>query len=197
MNVRNSKETILNQAIIIFGKLGFHKTTMADIADASQKGRRTIYTYFKNKEDVYEAVVEREIDKILNSLKTEMDGAGRVDEKFSRYVNLRIRSILQLTQKYDALKVAFLNNYRWVEKIREKLDLEEKVILTLLFQNATKFNSLFTDNVDTTVKNITLVIKGIELMLIREDDEETTAIQIKNLQQLLLNGLITRKQEYQ
>lgn len=197
MNVRNSKETILNQAIIIFGKLGFHKTTMADIADASQKGRRTIYTYFKNKEDVYEAVVEREIDKILNSLKTEMDGAGRADEKFSRYVNLRIRSILQLTQKYDALKVAFLNNYRWVEKIREKLDLEEKVILTLLFQNATKFNSLFTDNVDTTVKNITLVIKGIELMLIREDDEETTAIQIKNLQQLLLNGLITRKQEYQ
>lgn len=192
MNVKNSKETILNQALTIFGKLGFHKTTMADIADAAQKGRRTIYTYFKNKEEVYEAVVEREIDKILLNLKQEMEGTGKMDEKFSSYVNLRIRSILKLTKNYNALKIAFINNYKWVEKIREKLDTEEKIMLTQLLINASDLNLFLIENVESTVKNITLIIKGVEFMLIKEDNDELTNLQITNLQHILLKGLITR-----
>lgn len=39
---------------------------MNDIAIAAEKGRRTIYTYFKNKRDIYNAVVETESDKVLS-----------------------------------------------------------------------------------------------------------------------------------
>ncbi len=192
MNTKNSKETILNQALAIFGSLGFHKTTMADIANASKKGRRTIYTYFKNKEDVYEAVVEREIDKILISLKEEAESTQAIHIIFENYINSRIRAILELTNKYDALKIAFINNYRWVEKIREKLDKEEYVILTQLLTKA-KADQLFVfDDIDSYVKNLSLIIKGIEFMLIKEDNKEITALQIKNLNQLLLNGLLAR-----
>jgi AcrR family transcriptional regulator len=195
MNIKNSKETILNQALAIFGKLGFHKTTMADIADASKRGRRTIYTYFKNKEEVYEAVVGREIDKILLNLKAGLEGTDPIDEKFSKYIEYRIHAIIALTKDYDALKVAFINNYRWVEKIREKLDFEEKKILTQLLQNASDQKYFAIENIETSVKNITLLIKGVEFMLVIDDGDESTTIQIKNLQYLLLNGLKTRKQD--
>ena len=54
--VRNSKDTIVAVALKVFGRLGVYKTTMNDIARAAKKGRRTIYQYFKSKEEVYEAI---------------------------------------------------------------------------------------------------------------------------------------------
>jgi AcrR family transcriptional regulator len=193
MNPKSSKETILNEALVIFGKLGFHKTTMADIANASNRGRRTIYTHFKTKEEVYEAVVEREIDKILLTLKSKMESYDSIDEKLSQYINYRISSIIQLTKQYDALKEAFVNNYSWVEKIRKKLDEEEKIMLTQLLRNGSETSYFRIENLDIAVKNSSLIIKGFEFMLIKEDTHETTLDQINNLQKLLLNGLKTRK----
>ncbi len=42
---------------------------MNDIALASKKGRRTLYTYFKSKEDIYMAVVESELDILSDIMK--------------------------------------------------------------------------------------------------------------------------------
>ena len=105
---------------------------MADIAEASKRGRRTIYTYFKNKEEVYEAVIDREINRLIDELKLEIDSTESVSEKLSNYLNSRIRAIIELTNKYDALRIAFLSNYKWVEKIRQTLDREENKIITKL-----------------------------------------------------------------
>ncbi|RLD71638.1 MAG: hypothetical protein DRJ10_19285 [Bacteroidetes bacterium] len=190
MNLKNSKEAILNEALNTFGRLGFQKTTMADIAEASKRGRRTIYTYFKNKEEVYEAVIEREINRMIDKLKLEIDSTESVNEKLLNYLNSRIRAIIELTNNYDALRTAFLSNYKWVEKIRQTLDKEESKILTKLLKLGKTEQVFIVDDLNTSVKNITLIIKGIEYMLIKENNEETTILHIKNIQQLLLKGLL-------
>ena len=41
---------------------------MNDIATASDKGRRTIYTYFKSKREIFNAVIESETDDLLRNL---------------------------------------------------------------------------------------------------------------------------------
>ena len=57
----------------IFAKNGVDDTTMNDIAVASKKGRRTLYTYFKSKEDIYIAVVESELE-LLSFYTRKMNG---------------------------------------------------------------------------------------------------------------------------
>ena len=47
---------------------GIANTTMNDIAKASGKGRRTLYTYFKSKDDVYYAVIESELERLSDKL---------------------------------------------------------------------------------------------------------------------------------
>ena len=47
----------------LFAMNGMENTTMNDIALASKKGRRTLYTYFKSKEDIYYAVIESELER--------------------------------------------------------------------------------------------------------------------------------------
>ena len=60
-----TRERLLDVARQLFASNGVERTTMNDIATASDKGRRTIYTYFKNKKEIYDAVIEREADAIV------------------------------------------------------------------------------------------------------------------------------------
>ena len=60
MTVSKTKAKLVDVARQLFAKMGVENTTMNDIALASKKGRRTLYTYFKSKEDIYLAVVESE-----------------------------------------------------------------------------------------------------------------------------------------
>ena len=52
----------------LFAKNGVANTTMNDIALASGKGRRTLYTYFSSKEAVFYAVIESELERLSDKL---------------------------------------------------------------------------------------------------------------------------------
>ncbi len=62
MTVSKTKAKLVDVARQLFAKMGVENTTMNDIALASKKGRRTLYTYFKSKDEIYLAVVESELD---------------------------------------------------------------------------------------------------------------------------------------
>ena len=53
-----TRDKLIDIARQLFAHKGIENTTINDIAIAAEKGRRTIYTYFKNKRDIYNAVVE-------------------------------------------------------------------------------------------------------------------------------------------
>ena len=58
MTVQRTRAQLVDVARQLFAKKGVEETTMNDIAVASKKGRRTLYTYFKSKDQIYLAVVE-------------------------------------------------------------------------------------------------------------------------------------------
>ena len=49
MAVSKTKAKLVDVARQLFAKMGVENTTMNDIALASKKGRRTLYTYFNSK----------------------------------------------------------------------------------------------------------------------------------------------------
>ena len=53
MALIKTRNKLVDVARQLFAKRGLDNTTMNDIAAASGKGRRTLYTYFKNKEEIY------------------------------------------------------------------------------------------------------------------------------------------------
>lgn len=63
--VLKTRDRLIEVARQLFARKGIENTTMNDIASASDKGRRTIYTYFKNKRDIFNAVIEQETDKLM------------------------------------------------------------------------------------------------------------------------------------
>jgi len=72
--ILRNRTVILRSARDLFHKKGFYGTTMEDIAQQSGFDRRTIYNHFKNKEDVFAALISSiltDIDAVFNDISAE------------------------------------------------------------------------------------------------------------------------------
>lgn len=82
MTVLKTRAKLVDVARQLFAKKGVEDTTMNDIAQASKKGRRTLYTYFKSKEQIYMAVVESELEMLSDQLEKTATKPISPDQKF-------------------------------------------------------------------------------------------------------------------
>ncbi|MGI6385836.1 MAG: TetR family transcriptional regulator [Desulfomonilia bacterium] len=78
--VRRKRQILRNKTVILrssrelFHKKGFYGTTMEDIAEYSGFDRRTIYNHFKNKEDIFSALISgilTEITAVFDEIESE------------------------------------------------------------------------------------------------------------------------------
>jgi AcrR family transcriptional regulator len=64
------KEKIVDAALVTFSKNGYDRTRMDDIAEAANVSKGTLYLYFKNKEELFYAISERNIRELKEQLST-------------------------------------------------------------------------------------------------------------------------------
>lgn len=118
--VSKTRERLLDVAHQLFTSNGVERTTMNDIATASDKGRRTIYTYFKNKKEIYEAVIERESEAIVMKLRNVVSSGIDPESKLRRFLEARF-DIVEETIRESATSqlISYLTlDYKRLEKIR-------------------------------------------------------------------------------
>ena len=72
------KKRLIDIAEQVFFKKGFDGTTMPMIADAAGYNKRTIYLYFKDKEELFLAVVLRGLKRLYECLRTVNKATGSV-----------------------------------------------------------------------------------------------------------------------
>ena len=68
MSVLKTRELLVDVARQLFAKNGFESTSMNDIAVAANKGRRTLYTYFNSKDEIYLAVIQTELERLYHRM---------------------------------------------------------------------------------------------------------------------------------
>jgi TetR/AcrR family transcriptional regulator, repressor for uid operon len=64
------KERIMQSAMENFSKKGFDRTRMEDIAAAAGIAKGTLYLYFKDKEDLFYAICDHNLEGLRNQLST-------------------------------------------------------------------------------------------------------------------------------
>ncbi len=77
-------EEIISAARTIFMDKGYNDTTMLDIAEESELSRRTLYLYFKSKEEISFALMYEAFQKLYKRLLASCEGGGSALEKISR-----------------------------------------------------------------------------------------------------------------
>lgn len=117
--VLKTRDRLIEVARQLFARKGIENTTMNDIASASDKGRRTIYTYFKNKRDIFNAVIEQETDKLMETLRMILDKPISPAEKLSMYIECRFETMREIVSRNGSLKAGFFRDVRKVDRARK------------------------------------------------------------------------------
>jgi TetR/AcrR family fatty acid metabolism transcriptional regulator len=75
------KGQILEAAISVFSRLGFHRARMEDVARESGMAKGTLYLYFQSKDALIGALLERIFGRGRRDLEASLAGEGRASER--------------------------------------------------------------------------------------------------------------------
>lgn len=192
--VSKTREKFIEVARQLFARKGIENTTMNDIASASDKGRRTIYTYFKSKRDIFNAVIERETDKLLESLRQIADMPGNPEEKLRQYVACRFETMKGIVLRNGSLKAGFFRDVRKVDRARKVISSKEIEMLRRILQQGQDENVFNIDDIPARAVIITHALQGLDVPYIRDslaDREISNATMVKYVADLILNGIKT------
>lgn len=178
MTVQKTRAKLVDVARQLFAKKGVEDTTMNDIAVASRKGRRTLYTYFKSKEQIYMAVVESELEMLSDRLKEAAGKTMSPDKKILELIMTHLDTIKMVVYRNGTLRASFFRDIWRVEAVRKHFDQTEMVLFRCILEEGKMQGYFDIDNVDITADILHYCIKGIEVPYIRgqigEDlDDET------------------------
>lgn len=70
---RKRYELIVKTALELFLKNGYDKTSLSDIVAISGGSLASIYTFFENKEGLFKAIIEQEIDSLISEIDEKID----------------------------------------------------------------------------------------------------------------------------
>lgn len=178
MTVLKTRAKLLDVARQLFAKKGVEATTMNDIAVASKKGRRTLYTYFKSKDQIYMAVVESELKMLSDTMDKVAKKPTVPDEKILELITTHLDIIKMAVYRNGTLRADFFRDIWRVEAMRKYFDNNEIKLFREVLREGKEQGLFDIDNVEITADILHYCIKGIEVPYIRgqigEDlDDET------------------------
>lgn len=167
MGTLKTKEILVDVARKLFAEKGIEGTTMNDIALASKRGRRTLYTYFKNKEEIYYSVIESELNQVANKLSIFTTNNDRPDKKLIDYIYTRMEAIREVVDRNGNLKADFFLDISNVERVRRRLDHKEKIIIRSILKEGCELGIFKVKSTSFAAQMIHYALKGYEVPYIK------------------------------
>jgi AcrR family transcriptional regulator len=164
-----TKIMLIEVARGLFARNGKKSITMNDIAKASKKGRRTLYTYFNNKEEIYKAVIDKELDTILERLKIVSGQKSEPDVKLKNHILAHLDAVKNVVNRNGSLSADFFRDIYEVERKRRKIDVSEIALLREIISEGIEKNIFKRMDVDLSSLIIFYAIKGLEVPYIRQN----------------------------
>ncbi len=194
--VKKTRDKFIEVARQLFARKGVENTTMNDIAAASDKGRRTIYTYFKSKRDIFNAVIERETDDLLLRLRLIVAKSESPEQKLYEYVECRLETMQEIVSRNGSLRAGFFRDVRKVDRARTIIAQKETALLMEILDEGVSLGVFSIGSVKETALIIANMIHGLDVPYIRN----TLSVHglgkrqiIDMTYEMILNGIGTRQ----
>jgi len=191
-----TREVLINAARQVFARKGIERTTMNDIAAASKKGRRTLYMYFKNKEEISTIVIENEMERLYEMLEAVEKKDLPADEKLMTFIYTRLDAFKATVTRNGSLRANFFHDSWHVAKVRKGYNLQEISLIKKILNSGIKDGIFLINDVETTALIIHYSLKGIEVPYIRGllgDSPDKIMQRKESVMKLILNGIKNKK----
>ncbi|MCF8378787.1 MAG: TetR/AcrR family transcriptional regulator [Bacteroidales bacterium] len=191
MELESTKNKIINVAHKLFGRFGFHKTSMDEIAKIARKAKGSLYYHFASKEMLFKEVVSKEMKYLKVQLtpiivNTDMSASDKMRMYF-----IRRMEVLNVSINYhETIKADLFEHFEFVDDIRHDLDVWEKSNLHTIIQQGIKQGEfLIKGEIEALLDVLMMSIKSLEIPFFLENKYEKYSNTFDSLLRILTKGI--------
>lgn len=187
-------QEIINGAKKLMQQYGLKKTTMEDIAQTAGKSKSTLYYYFKDKEEIFDKVINLEIDEFFHAVKTSVNKQADAVSMLKAYIVTKVKILRDKTNLYS---IAIKNDLqgrvnKGFTNLRNRYDNEEKLLISSILTKGVE-SKLFTNEIKTEIDTLSELlvscIRGIEMDIITHNKNKDLADKADLLVEILIKGI--------
>ncbi len=201
-HIQDKKNEIITVAQKRFGQFGLKKTSMIEIAEDLAISKALLYYYFPDKEHLYIAVVEKEIEEFKARVSEELQHLNDPAEKLKEYLRIRLiyfRSFLNLSrlrmEEMQSLNSLICNSWQALRSF------EKEIIMDIMKMGNRQH--LFHINDPEKISDLLFdLLRGIRMAMIKDrqfyylndQDFELLVNKTETFMDIFIKGLIYKKE---
>ena len=185
------KEDIIREAQKLFQAYGLKKTTMEDIAKALGKGKSTLYYYYQSKEQIFEEVLQKELQEVFIQTKFAVETAHSAEEKLKIFAVTRIKVLSNMLNLYRLVCGDFVEHASCAKGLFNEYSQKEISLIKSILEfgiNSGEFSKALEQEMDLLPSVVVSSIRGIERDFFN-DKLIGLEHQIGAISNLMVNGL--------
>ncbi|MBE9599810.1 TetR/AcrR family transcriptional regulator [Pedobacter sp. MC2016-24] len=187
------KLQVLEQAKKLIEIFGYHSLVMEDIARAVGKSRSTLYLYFKDKEDIFDYVINDELASYKSKLAENINEIESADKMFVEFIAIKLNFVISKIRQYEHLSAEIDTHPEILKRILSLSSPDDLMILESIILKGTKdgvFKGSEPNKLDLRAKILLDCINGITGALGHNYSDVKTLI--LTVQELLLGALFIK-----
>lgn len=192
-----TQEEILRAALRLYQKFGPTKVTMDDVAGASGRSRTSLYYYYKNRDEIYQAVVEKIADEMAVEIRQAVAVAETFADKIYAFCSSKIKASGEWKKVLAAMWTAMSaeeqsRHGRVMANLHSRLIYHESMILNEILGNAARrreIRAISPGDQDMLVFLISSGIRGLRREIFELDDPHDLKAALQLLTDMVVKWL--------
>lgn len=124
--MNETRERILSVSKELFAKYGYRKTTIRLIINESGISSGSIYNMFKNKDEIFQAIVDETLDRCIDLVNTNFP-SETPSFKFAAISAIELNAIITNTIVRDIYFEAYTSNYMFEHLVKRNIKLQNQL----------------------------------------------------------------------
>ncbi len=193
MKEKDMKQRILDASREVFTRFGYKKASMELISEKLGMTKGSLYYYFKDKEEIFREMIEREAEKIIERIEKVIEGVEDPLLKLKKYFQIRMDMFLDIANRFKSFSKEYLEEHNFIERIRKRYDQYEYSKIKEILELGIKTKKFFIKNTDFTAFAIVVAAKGLEYEIATSFSKKGLKEKIDGLIDILFYGIVKRE----
>ncbi|HEX7755133.1 MAG TPA: TetR/AcrR family transcriptional regulator [Niabella sp.] len=180
---------ILQAALELYLKYGLKKVTMDDVSKVIGKSRSSIYYYYKNRDEIFEAVMDALIADVLREMETAIKAKNTLPDKIRAFCLAKIRTSEEKKPLFAAIEAGMnaderSSHAKTMLSLHQRLMKAETILLKNMLSAAIKsgaIRALKPREQETFIFILLSSIRGIKREMIYENDFSRLSVTVDTL----------------
>jgi len=187
------KDAILATAAKRFARYGFYKTTIEDIASDLKKVKSAVYYYFENKEEIFKAVLQKELEELSAGIRKRVDETEKPGDKLKTFIKAHLDAFAKITKGFSTIKEIYLKEHDFVGAVRKNYDDRSRSYIEDIIKEGNRRGEFCVKETRKTAFAVLTVIRGAEYELAAKEKPSAVGQITGILAGMLVDGLCGKR----